>query len=184
MFSIKAIKDEFIEQIEGEYFTSYDIKINNRSIRIQDVCGQDIYRSLVSNYYKNISIAILMYAINDRESFDNIKSWLDDVKHKSRNDVMIILVGNKTDLEEERKVTKEEAEKFKEDNKLDLFMETSAKTGNNVRKILIEAGKLLYGEFGENIEVNKCENQNITLCKKNNMTPDTISVKSSKGKCF
>ena len=118
-FSIRAIKDEFIEQIEGTYFISYDIKINNRSMCIQDVCGEDIYKSLVSNYYKNISIAILMYAINDRESFDNIKSWLDDVKHQSRNDVMIILVGNKTDLEEERKVTKEEGEKFKEDNKLD-----------------------------------------------------------------
>ena len=183
-FSIRAIKDEFIEQIEGTYFISYDIKINNRSMCIQDVCGQDIYKSLVSNYYKNISIAILMYAINDRESFDNIKSWLDDVKHQSRNDVMIILVGNKTDLEEERKVTKEEGEKFKEDNKLDLFMETSAKTGNNTKKVLIEAAKLLYGEFGENIKVNKCANQNITLSKKNNMTPESVSVKSKKSKCI
>ena len=52
-------------------------------------------------------------------------------------------------------------------------METSAKTGNNTKKVLIEAAKLLYGEFGENIKVNKCANQNITLSKKNNMTPES-----------
>ena len=163
-FSIRAIKDEFIEQIEGTYFISYDIKINNRSMCIQDVCGEDIYKSLVSNYYKNISIAILMYAINDRESFDNIKSWLDDVKHQSRNDVMIILVGNKTDLEKDRKITNKEGADLAKKNNY-YFKETSCETNTNVadvfetiilmtHKDMVKSGKFNYNEK-ENMETFK-----------------------------
>ena len=67
------------------------------------------------------------------------------------------MVGNKSDLEEERKVTKEEGLKFKNDQGLDLFMETSAKTGYNARNVLIEAAKMLYADYLKYIETNPQE---------------------------
>ena len=62
-------------------------------------------------------------------------------------DVRIFLVGNKADLEEARKITRDEGEKYKIDQNLDLFMETSAKTGFNAKNVLIEAAKILYKDF-------------------------------------
>lgn len=67
------------------------------------------------------------------------------------------MVGNKSDLEDERKVSKEEGLKFKNDQGLDLFMETSAKTGYNARNVLIEAAKLLYSDYLKYIEANPQE---------------------------
>ena len=179
----KAMKDEFIEQeSESVDFSSYNIKINNYFTKIQDTCGQEIYKSLTSNYYKNISLAILIYAINNKESFINIKTWLEELRSKSRRDIKIILVGNKADLEDERQVSKEEGEKFKEDNQLDLFIETSAKSGINTKNLFVEASILLFGEFGEEIKENN-PNANITLCK-DKETISCKSVKKEKNKCF
>ena len=72
--------------------------------------------------------------------------WLKDLKSNANPDVKIFLIGNKSDLEDERTVKKEVAEQFKKDYDLDLFMETSAKTGFNAQNIFIQAAKLLYSE--------------------------------------
>ena len=76
-----------------------------------------------------------------------MENWLNDLKSQANEDVRIILVGNKADLENERKVAREEGEKYKLDNNLDFFMETSAKTGKNARNVLIEASKILYNDY-------------------------------------
>lgn len=69
---------------------------------------------------------------------------MNEIKTQSNPDVKIFLIGNKTDLENKRKVTKEDADKFCEENKLDLCMETSAKSGFNAKTVFIEAAKCLY----------------------------------------
>ena len=80
------------------------------------------------------------------DSFGHIDTWLKEVKTQSNPDVKVFLIGNKTDLDEERKVTKEQAEQFVSDNKIDYFVETSAKTGFNATTAFIEAAKCLYTE--------------------------------------
>lgn len=80
------------------------------------------------------------------DSFCHIDTWLKEVKTQSNPDVKVFLIGNKTDLDEERKVTKEQAEQFVSDNKIDYFVETSAKTGFNATTAFIEAAKCLYTE--------------------------------------
>ena len=75
--------------------------------------------------------------------------WLKDLKSNANPDVKIFLIGNKSDLEDERTVKKEVAEQFKKDYDLDLFMETSAKTGLNTQELFAEAGKLLYKEHSK-----------------------------------
>jgi small GTP-binding protein len=148
----KAAKGKFEEAYSatvGFEFLVFNVKLNDKVVKLQiwDTCGQEIYKSLISNFYRNSSLAVLVYAIDNKESFTHVENWLNDLKSQANEDVRIFLIGNKSDLKEERKVTKEEGEKYKLDQHLDLFMETSAKTGQNARNVLIEAAKILYNDY-------------------------------------
>ena len=77
--------------------------------------------------------------------------WLKDLKSNSNPDIKIFLIGNKSDLEDERVVSREEAEQFKNDYDLDLFMETSAKNGINSTELFTEAAKLLFNDYSKYI---------------------------------
>ena len=85
--------------------------------------------------------------INSESSFNDIDSWIKDLRSFSSPDVKVFLIGNKADLEESRVVSKEQALQVQKDFDLDLFMETSAKTGFTAQNLFIEASKILYGEF-------------------------------------
>ena len=148
----KAVKNNFEEYYQatvGFEFLTFNMKVNDKVVKLQiwDTCGQEIYKSLISNFYRNSSLAVLVYAIDNKESFTHVENWLNDLKSQANPDVRIFLVGNKADLEEDRKVQKEEGEKYKEDQHLDFFMETSAKTGLNARNVLVEAAKILYKDY-------------------------------------
>ena len=148
----KAVKNNFEEYYQatvGFEFLTFNMKVNDKVVKLQiwDTCGQEIYKSLISNFYRNSSLAVLVYAIDNKESFNLVENWLNDLKSQANEDVRIFLVGNKSDLEEDRKVSKEEGEKYKLDQHLDLFMETSAKTGQNARNVLVEAAKILYNDY-------------------------------------
>ena len=158
----KAVKNNFEDYYQatvGFEFLTFNMKVNDKVIKLQiwDTCGQEIYKSLISNFYRNSSLAIILYSIDNKESFEHAENWLNDLKSQANPDVRIFLVGNKSDLEEQRKVTKEEGLKFKNDQGLDLFMETSAKTGYNARNVLIEAAKMLYADYLKYIEANPQE---------------------------
>ena len=132
----------------GFEFLTFTTNIDDKVIKLQiwDTCGQEVYRSLITNFYRNASLAMLVYAINSRESFLHINQWLKEVRIQSHPDVKIILIGNKKDLENERNVTFEEAEKFKEENQILYFQETSAKTGLNAKEVFSEAARILFKE--------------------------------------
>jgi len=131
-----------------EFFT-FNVKINDKVIKLQiwDTCGQEIYRSLITNFYRNSSLAIMVYSIDNVESFENIDTWLKEIKTHSNPDVKIFLIGNKNDLEDKRKVNKEQGEKFKQVNGLDYHIEASAKTGFNAKNVFIESAKALYKDY-------------------------------------
>ena len=131
-----------------EFFT-LNLKMFNKIIKLQiwDTCGQELYRSLITNFYRNSSLAIIVYAINSEPSFESIDMWLKELRTHSNPDAKVFLIGNKIDLEKERKITKEKGEKFKELNNLDLFMEASAKSGINAQNIFVQAAKLLYQDY-------------------------------------
>jgi len=155
----KAVKNNFEDYYQatvGFEFLTFNMKINEFVIKMQiwDTCGQEIYKSLISNFYRNSSLAVILYSIDNRESFEHAENWLNELKSQANPDVRIFLVGNKSDLEEQRKVTKEEGLKFKTDQGLDIFMETSAKTGYNARNVLIESAKILYADYLKYVEAN------------------------------
>ena len=141
--------EEFYTATVGFEFLTFNMRINNNVLKLQiwDTCGQEVYKSLISNFYRNSSLALILYAINNRDSFQHAETWLNDLKSQANPNVKVFLVGNKSDLENERVISKEEGEKFKEEKKLDRFFETSAKTGENARSSLLEAAKLLYKDY-------------------------------------
>ena len=122
------------------------MKIEDTIIKLQiwDTCGQETFRSIIRNYYRNSTLALIVYSIENENSFKNIEKWINDVKTNSSPDVIFFLIGNKTDLEKNRKVTKEMVDKFCRNNNIDFSLETSAKTGFNTENIFIEAAKMLY----------------------------------------
>ena len=87
--------------------------------------------------------------IYSEKSFDDIDLWLKDLKANASPDIKVFLIGNKSDLEEERKISREKAENFKNDYELDLFMETSAKTGMNAQELFVEAAKILFNDYAK-----------------------------------
>ena len=99
-----------------------------------------------------------------------------DLKANSNPDIKVFLIGNKIDLEESRLVTKEQALKFKEDFELDLFMETSAKTGFNTQELFVQAAKVLYDDYMKYKQKNKKPNERIKIEPK-------IVPPESKGGC-
>ena len=156
----KAVKNNFEDYYQatvGFEFLTFNMKINDLVIKMQiwDTCGQEIYKSLISNFYRNSSLAVIVYSIDNKESFEHAENWLTDLKSQANPDVRIFLVGNKSDLEDERKVSKDDGLKFKNDQGLDLFMETSAKTGYNARNVLVEATKILYKDYLKYKETNE-----------------------------
>ena len=148
----RATKNKFLEDYSatiGFDYCSFFIKYNNKTIKLQiwDTCGQEIYQSLITNFYKNSSLAILVYAIDDRKSFDDLDSWLKDLKKESNPDTKSILIGNKADLVNEREVPYEEAEKYSKDYDFFEFYETSARTGLNAQKVFVKAAITLYEDY-------------------------------------
>ena len=184
----KAVKNNFEEYYQatvGFEFLTFNMKVNDKVIKLQiwDTCGQEIYKSLISNFYRNSSLAVLVYAIDNKESFNHVETWLNDLKSQANPDVRIFLRGNKADLEEDRKVKKEEGEKYKEDQHLDLFMETSAKTGLNARHVLVEAAKILYNDYLKFDEMNNNNNDDNNNNKNKNKLIIEKNIKKSKGCC-
>ena len=96
----------------GVEFGAKNIQLNDKIYRIQiwDTAGQENFRSITRAYYKNSVCALVVYDISNKESFNNISSWVEDCKNQSPKTIFMVLVGNKSDLEDKRQVTKEEGE--------------------------------------------------------------------------
>ena len=108
-----------------------------------DTCSTEISRNLTTNFLRYSNLVVIVYSIDNKESFIHVKSWLDFAKTYCEKDCKYFLIGNKIDLESERKVSREDGEKFAKENNFDFFDECSAKLGINTQNILIKAAKIL-----------------------------------------
>ena len=111
----------------GVEFAPKNLDIDGKVVKAQvwDTAGQERFRAVTSAYYHGAAGALIVYAINARTSFDNAQRWLDELREKAASDLQIILVGNKSDLKDQREVTTEEGEAFARKNNI-MFIETSA----------------------------------------------------------
>ena len=147
-----AVKNVFINDYKStigmEIFSLY-LKVNDKPIKLQiwDTCGQEIYRSLIKNFYRNSSLAIIVYSIDKKNSFKDINSWIKEIRVNSSPDIKIVLIGNKSDLDKDRQVSYEEGKKYLDDDEVLKFFETSAKTGENIKKLFQEISIILYKDY-------------------------------------
>ena len=182
--SIQAARHTFAENyfatVGVEFFTK-NIKYEDKVIKLQiwDTCGQEIYRSLISNFYRNSSLAVIVYSIIDSSSFDSIDQWLKELKSNSSPDIKIFLIGNKVDLEDQRVISFEQGKMIQTDYNLDLFVESSARDGKNTEYIFVEAAKLLYNDYVKY----KIGNPLIGKIKPNNKLKKDDNKRKVKKKC-
>ncbi|KAK5165284.1 GTPase Ryh1 [Saxophila tyrrhenica] len=134
----------------GIDFLSKTMYLEDRTVRLQlwDTAGQERFRSLIPSYIRDSSVAVVVYDITSQKSFQQTRKWVDDVRGERGNDVIIVLVGNKTDLNDKREVTAQQGEDEAKKHGL-MFVETSAKVGHNVKALFKRIAQALPGMEGE-----------------------------------
>ena len=152
---IRYVKNEYVPDMKstvGVEFGSKILKIYDINVKVQiwDTAGQERYRSVTSSYYKGSKGVLIVYDITNYSSFESVDRWINEFRMTSDENSAIVLVGNKNDNEELRKVTIEEGEEKAKKYNLGFF-ETSAKDGKNVD----EAFKCLFEKVVENYKKNK-----------------------------
>lgn len=136
----------------GVEFGARMITISGKQIKLQiwDTAGQESFRSITRSYYRGAAGALLVYDITRRETFNHLLNWLEDARQHSSSNMVIMLIGNKCDLEARREVRREEGENFAREHGL-VFMETSAKTAENVEEAFINTAKEIYDKIQEGV---------------------------------
>uniref|UniRef100_A0A7C9DQS9 Uncharacterized protein n=1 Tax=Opuntia streptacantha TaxID=393608 RepID=A0A7C9DQS9_OPUST len=122
----------------GVEFQTRTLVLEQKSVKAQiwDTAGQERYRAVTSAYYRGAVGALLVYDITKRQTFEHIPRWLEELRGHADKNIVIMLVGNKCDLEDERAVATEDAKEFAEKEGL-FFLETSALNATNVETAFI-----------------------------------------------
>ncbi|XP_061153722.1 RAB6B, member RAS oncogene family a isoform X3 [Syngnathus typhle] len=133
----------------GIDFLSKTMYLEDRTVRLQlwDTAGQERFRSLIPSYIRDSTVAVVVYDITNANSFRQTTKWIDDVRTERGSDVIVMLVGNKTDLAEKRQISVKEGEQQAKELSV-MFTETSAKTGHNVKQLFRRVASALPGIEG------------------------------------
>jgi Ras-related protein Rab-11A len=151
------------------------LKIKNTSTKIQiwDTAGQERYQAITSSYFRGSDGCFIVYDITNETSFNNIEKWFDKIHEENDKEIPVIIVGNKCDLENERKIPTEKA-KEKAQNLKCAFYETSALKAINIEQIFEELVNTIYDKTGGNksdddihIEIVN-ENKGVNINSENN----------------
>ena len=141
--------DENTRATIGVEFFCKNFRINKKrtiKVEIWDTAGQERYKAITSVYYKGAKGAFIVYDITLRKTFENIDKWIGEIKERTTDDVKLIIIGNKTDLNNEREVKSEEALIKYQDMDIPLI-ETSALEDTNVNEAFINLIKIVYKDI-------------------------------------
>ena len=143
-FSVRLEKDKFfynmLTTIGVEYLTTvYNINYKDVNYklkwRIWDTAGQESFRSLIRGYFRSGTVYILMYDITDRRSFNDLDYWINEIQNLGTNEKFIYIIGNKTDMELKRVVTKEEGMCYANYHGYNFF-EVSVKNNSGLKNVV------------------------------------------------
>ncbi|XP_018349185.1 PREDICTED: ras-related protein Rab-37-like isoform X2 [Trachymyrmex septentrionalis] len=144
--------------LSGNYITTVGIDFRNKvvtvddtpiKLQIWDTAGQERFRSVTHAYYRDAHALLLLYDVTNKTSYDNIRAWLSEIREHANEDVVIMLLGNKSDCGTERAVKREDGERLAQEYKVP-FMETSAKTGLNVELAFLAVARELKARKSDN----------------------------------
>ena len=149
----KYLKNEFHDDSKatvGVEFGSKQFTVEGHTIKAQiwDTAGQERYKAITSAYYKGAKGAFVVYDITRKQSFDSVDRWINELRATADKKLSIIIIGNKSDLEDQRQVTKEQGEEKAKNNEV-AFMETSARSGENLEKAFEQMMNEVYKKCHE-----------------------------------
>lgn len=153
---VKFTEDRFIDAHDitiGVELGNKVLKIENNIMKFQiwDTSGQENYRSVTRSFYRRAGCAILVFDLTDPSSFNNCESWVREIRQNSKDDIILYLVGNKSDLLIDHKIPTDEINKFVASHGILAYKQTSAKTGENIESVFREvAVKLMEMDKGSN----------------------------------
>lgn len=145
----RFIYDSFDENYQatiGIDFMSHKMYVEDKIIilNLWDTAGQERFKSLIPSYIKDSAVAIVVFDITSRSSYQSVDKWIEDAKNLRDDDVLLVLVGNKSDLKEQRQVSTEEAEQYAKSRNI-MYFELSARAGSNITLTFNEVAKKLTG---------------------------------------
>jgi len=128
----------------GVEFGTRIVDVGGKKVKLQiwDTAGQERFRAVTRSYYRGAAGALLVYDSTRRTTFNHLTTWLTDCRNLTNPNTVILLIGNKNDMLDQREVTFEEAQRFAEENNL-IFIETSAKTGENVQEAFLKTAQII-----------------------------------------
>lgn len=144
--------NEFVDDHEvtvGVEFGSLLIKMENISVKLQiwDTAGQESFQSITKIFYRGAHAVLLTYDLTQMDTFIHLKQWLKEIQNEASDNAMVFLVANKKDKEADREVDTAKGEQFMQENGLQGFVETSARSGENVEKVFMTAARMLFKQY-------------------------------------
>ena len=130
----------------GVEFGSFCIKLDEKVVKLQiwDTAGQESFRSVTRVFYKGSNVVFLCFDLTREDTFNNLGTWLGDIRTHAEADVLVYLIGSKADLEEQREVSKEQAKAFVDEHGIEKYFETSSVTGYNIEEVFTMGCKDMY----------------------------------------
>ncbi len=168
-FLLRYVDDSFLDLHMATIGLDYRLKTlileEQKIVKVQlwDTAGQDKFRAITRNYYKGASGIILIFDVTNVKSYENIKKWINEIKEEISEKVAIVLIGNKIDNVQERKISKEQGDKLASEIGVKFF-ETSAKTGEGINESVFFLVKKIFENDPE--VKNKYQGRNLKMYNK------------------
>ena len=150
----------------GVDFKTKQIELDDHSIKMQiwDTAGHEKFRTITTSYYKSAQAIIILYDITQKSSFEHIRNWITEIDKFGKQGVLKVIVGNKLDLENNRKISKEDAENLALKYGVKLW-EVSAKDNTNIEEMFVDTIKTLLEKNSKIISESSSMGNNIKLSK-------------------
>jgi len=170
--------DTFVPTI-GVDFKIKTFEIDSKKIKMQiwDTAGQERFKNIIASYYRGAHGILLLYDVTDKDSFKNLSNWLIEIEKNASKNVLKVLIGNKSDLEDKRVVSYNQGKEFADTYGL-KFIETSAKKNLNVNEAFETLGRELMIASADKKVTNQKQNKKISVAK-----AQDLNIKKKDGCC-